>query len=102
MPPTDDLRLLPDQVRGFFIDHCRRCMGVAGNDPGHDRCVDDPHVVGSDNPQFRIDNGIRLIRRPQAAGSDRVMGRAEAPAQHSVRPSQQYWLEKYGSKTPDT
>ena len=42
--------------RALLADHDRRGLGVAADEPGHDRRIDDAQAIESAHAQLRIDH----------------------------------------------
>src|SRR5882757_4380879 len=56
-PANDDQSALAaDECRCPFTNHDCGCVGVPGDQRGHDRCVGDPDVVHAVDPEFVVDN----------------------------------------------
>ena len=50
-----------NMVRRFFCQHDDSRMGIAIDDLGHDRSVDDPQSLDSDDAALRIDHTVLII-----------------------------------------
>ena len=64
---------MKDHVGGFFGDHDRWCICVAGGQIGHDGGINDAKALESDETQIRRYNAVRVIGSPHPAGADRVV-----------------------------
>mmetsp|Transcript_18333 Transcript_18333/g.29399 ORF Transcript_18333/g.29399 Transcript_18333/m.29399 type:complete len:290 (+) Transcript_18333:2033-2902(+) len=71
--------------RYFLCHHDRRCIGVAANQPRHQRRINHAQTIDSIAPPRRVNNSH--VIQPHLAGSDRVINRVGPGANVSLQPS---------------
>jgi hypothetical protein len=64
--------MLPEHnIRGLLRNCDDGGVGVAANDGGHHRCIDDPQTFDAENPKIRVLQPRRSNDPPADAGSGR-------------------------------